>query len=84
MRYTAGVSEMPSVPGLVRRGNVYYYRRRVPSDIAASYPKREVIEALKTSDREEAVKRARLTSIVVADQSRKLSGHNQRGHEQIR
>jgi hypothetical protein len=28
------------------RGKSYFYRRRVPSDIAESYPQREVVIAL--------------------------------------
>jgi len=43
---------------LVRRGDVYYYRQRVPADLVPAYGKREIKRSLKTSTRAEAIRRA--------------------------
>ena len=54
-----GMSELNYHPGLIRRGDQFHYRRRVPKDIAASFGKREVWKSLRTCDRSKAVKLAR-------------------------
>jgi hypothetical protein len=56
---------MAPIPGLAQRGQSYIYRRRVPTDIADTYPKREEVIALKTRDYNEAVKRARQAAVDV-------------------
>ena len=54
---------MAKVPGLVRRGNSYSYRRRVPSELVTAYGRREVKISLKTRDYDEAAKLARVKSV---------------------
>ena len=41
---------MTKVPGLYRRGNVYWYRRRVPKEMVESYGKKEETFSLETTD----------------------------------
>jgi hypothetical protein len=56
---------MEAVPGhtnLVRRGAVYYHRCKVPTDIVATYGRREVTYSLKTRDLSEAVRRVKVAS----------------------
>ncbi len=53
---------------LFRRGAVYYYRARVPNDIAATYGKTEVKFSLKTKDHKEAIKRVRKEAAKVEEQ----------------
>jgi hypothetical protein len=49
---------------LIRRGAVYYYRRRIPTELLAHYaPKKEIHKLLGTSERREAVERARAMSV---------------------
>ncbi|WP_411741981.1 DUF6538 domain-containing protein [Rhodobacter sp. TJ_12] len=48
---------MPGHTRLYRRGAVYYHRAAVPTDIAATYGKREETFSLKTRDYAEAVRR---------------------------
>lgn len=49
---------------LIRRGAVYYYRRRIPTELLAHYaPKKEIHKSLGTSERREAVERARAMSV---------------------
>ncbi len=48
---------MPKIPGLQLRGQTYYLRLRVPTDIANDYGKSEVIKTLATKDYSEARKR---------------------------
>ncbi|MDQ7982176.1 site-specific integrase [Paraburkholderia sp. SARCC-3016] len=48
---------------VVKRGNRYYYRRRVPVDLIAAYGKAEHQQALGTSDRREADRRARAAGV---------------------
>lgn len=43
--------------GLTRRGNTYEVRFRVPSDIRATYKKREIVKSLGTTDESEARRR---------------------------
>jgi hypothetical protein len=59
------MKEMPKVPGLVLRGKSYFYRRRVLSDIAESYPHREIVIALGTCDYQAAVKLAHIKAVEV-------------------
>ncbi|WP_139327790.1 DUF6538 domain-containing protein [Rhodobacter aestuarii] len=51
---------MPGHTRLYRRGAVYYHRAAVPTDIAATYGKREETFSLKTRDYAEAVRRVRI------------------------
>ncbi|WP_207000865.1 site-specific integrase [Trinickia mobilis] len=45
---------------LVKRGSVYYFRRKIPLDLIAHYDgKKEVMRSLRTSDKREAEKLAR-------------------------
>lgn len=49
---------------LVRRGAMYYYRRRIPSDLLDHFnPKKELTKALGTSDRREAERLARALAV---------------------
>jgi integrase len=48
---------------LIRRGGRYSIRRRVPSDLISIVGRREVVRALGTSDRAEAVWRCRLEGV---------------------
>lgn len=48
---------------LIRRGGRYSIRRRVPSDLIAVLGRREVVRALGTGDRAEAVRRCRLEGV---------------------
>lgn len=48
---------MPKIPGLQLRGQTYYLRLRVPTDIANDYGKTEIIKTLGTKDYSEARKR---------------------------
>ncbi|MFT2212348.1 DUF6538 domain-containing protein [Rhizobium giardinii] len=50
---------MAKVPGLVRRGNTYTFRKRVPSDLVSVLGQKEVKIALGTTDYKEAAKKAR-------------------------
>ena len=45
---------MPGHTNLVRRGSVYYFRGRVPSDLVQHYRRREFFVSLKTADRLQA------------------------------
>lgn len=45
---------MPRHTNLVRRGAIYYYRARVPSDLRQHYQRSEFLVSLKTSDRHHA------------------------------
>jgi hypothetical protein len=57
---------MPRHTHLLRRGSRYYLNVKVPKDLRAVYKNKEVIrKALKTSDRNEAVRRVRLESLRV-------------------
>ena len=53
-----------SHPHLETRGGVHWYRRRIPHDLIPAYGgKREFRRSLKTSDRKEAIRLARLQSV---------------------
>ncbi len=55
--YTRGMEEMAKIPGLQRRGERYHLRLRVPQDLIEHYQKKEIKEALDTSDFSTARKR---------------------------
>ncbi len=50
---------MPKQTHLIRRGAVYYYRARVPSDIQNTYGRKEEYISLKTKDYQEALRLVR-------------------------
>lgn len=51
-------------PHLELRGRVHWYRRRIPLDLVSAYGSaREIRHSLRTSDRKEAVRLARLRSV---------------------
>ena len=55
---------MAKHPYVTRRGKVYYYRRKVPSDLRKEYaPKAEITFSLKTSDVREAHRKANIESV---------------------
>ena len=57
---------MPDVHGqahLMRRGAVYYYRRRVPDDIVSVIGKSMIQYSLKTKDKKEAVAKCRVADV---------------------
>jgi integrase len=58
-----GKNRMQSQTRLVRRGAVYYFRARVPADLADVLRKREIIESLKTKDKKDAEARVRVRSV---------------------
>ncbi|WP_143128632.1 site-specific integrase [Rhodobacter sp. JA431] len=66
---------MPGHTRLYRRGAVYYHRAAVPTDIAATYGKREETFSLKTRDYAEAVRRVRIAAVEV---DRKFDEHRLR------
>ena len=41
-------------PGLVRRGDIFYVRKRVPADVETIVGRKEINHSLKTSDKNEA------------------------------
>jgi hypothetical protein len=41
---------------LLRRNNIYYYRRRIPADCRAVFKKRELIFSLRTTRRYQALR----------------------------
>lgn len=47
-------NDVAQVPGLQRRGNTYYLRLRVPTELVEAYGKKEVTRTLKTQDYKEA------------------------------
>lgn len=56
---------MAKHPWLMRRGDRYYLRARVPSDLVGAYEGREIKKALGTSDRREAERLIRIESAKV-------------------
>ena len=48
--YTRGMEEVAKIPGLQRRGERYHLRLRVPQDLVEHYKKKEIKEALETSE----------------------------------
>ena len=49
-RYISDGNDAMTVPGLIRRGSAYTYRRRVPDDLREVIGKRELWVALQTTD----------------------------------
>jgi len=47
---------------LMRRGALYYFRCKVPSDLVEHYGKREITESLRTTDAREALRKVRSRS----------------------
>ncbi|WP_369820956.1 DUF6538 domain-containing protein [Pseudorhodoferax sp. Leaf274] len=44
---------------IIKRGGVYYFRRRIPQDLVAAHGgQREVLHSLRTKDRPEAMRKA--------------------------
>lgn len=57
---------MPKHPRLAKRGNVFWFRAKVPVDLRATYaPKREITFSLKTSDPKLALEKVRIASVRV-------------------
>lgn len=54
---------MTKVPGLMRRGNTYTFRKRVPSDLVKVLDQREIKIALGTTDYKTAVKEAHIRAV---------------------
>jgi integrase len=42
------------MPNIFRRGAVYYYRRKIPTDLIEHFSKKEIVRSLRTTKREEA------------------------------
>ena len=55
--------DMKSQTNLVRRGQIYYFRRRVPPGLVAHYGKQEVTYSLRTKDPKEAREKVRLEAL---------------------
>lgn len=56
-------------PHLELRGKVFAYRRKIPLDLLAAYPGRiEIRHSLKTRDKSEAIRLARLRSVELDDE----------------
>lgn len=66
---------------LVRRGDVYYFRQRVPADLVPLYGKREIKRSLKTSTRAEAIRRALRWQSYYADEFAHRRQAVHRAHE---
>ena len=54
---------MPSQIHVFNRSGTYYFRRRVPKDLLSLYPSQQIIFSLKTKDRREADRLARIESV---------------------
>lgn len=54
---------MPSQIHIFNRKGTYYFRRRIPKDLLSLYPSQQVIFSLKTKDRREADRLARIESV---------------------
>ena len=55
--------DLPSQIHVFNRNGTYYYRRRIPKDLLSLYPSQQVIFSLKTKDRREADRLARIESV---------------------
>ena len=54
---------------LVRRGTIYYFRARIPADLAQHFgAKREIVESLRTSEKRDAESRVRIRSVELDEQ----------------
>jgi hypothetical protein len=51
---TQEVAATTKIPYLFRRKNIYYFRIRIPAECQNSLKAREIIQSLKTENREEA------------------------------
>ena len=54
---------MASQIHVFNRSGTYYFRRRVPKDLLSLYPSSQIIFSLKTKDRKEADRLARIESV---------------------
>ncbi len=54
---------MPKQPHLFQRGDVWYHRVTTPEDVVEAYGKKNRIKSLRTRDRREAVKLARIEDV---------------------
>jgi len=54
---------LPSQIHIFNRNGTYYFRRRIPKDLLSLYPSQQIIFSLKTKDRREADKLARIESV---------------------
>src|SRR5690606_31412278 len=61
-----GGKQVRSQSHLVRRGAVYYFRARVPSDLVETVGKKEVKRSLQTSDHRQATLLAKEVALQVA------------------
>lgn len=60
----------------IKRGGVYYYRRRIPLDLVAAHGgQREVYHSLHTKSRPEAERMARRASVALDDRWHGMRGH---------
>lgn len=58
------MEELSKHPRLARRGQVFWFRAKVPADLREHYaPKREITFSLRTSDRREALERVRVEAV---------------------
>ena len=61
------MEELSYYPGLIQRGSVFHYRKRVPTDIVGTFGRREIWTSLGTGNRPEAIKRARRVAVQLDD-----------------
>ena len=61
------MNELSYYPGLIQRGSVFHYRKRVPTDIVGTFGRREIWTSLGTGNRPEAIKRARRVAVQLDD-----------------
>ena len=61
------MDELSYYPGLIQRGSVFHYRKRVPTDIVGTFGRREIWTSLGTGNRPEAIKRARRVAVQLDD-----------------
>lgn len=54
---------MASQTHVFNRSGTYYFRRRVPKDLLSFYPSSQIVFSLKTKDRKEADRLARIESV---------------------
>lgn len=57
---------------LIRRGAIYYYRRRVPADLIEAMGKKEIQQSLGTSDPKEAARLSRKVAVEFDDKFERL------------
>ena len=61
------MDELSYYPGLIERGSVFHYRKRVPTDIVGTCGLREIWTSPGTGNRPEAIKRARRGAVELDD-----------------